>query len=58
VVGHGSEIREGMIWWWGEGKAYFGIAAQVLLGEISCWDNILLKRNKDELELLGACHER
>ena len=27
VVGHGSEVREGMIWRWGEGGAYFGVLA-------------------------------
>ena len=25
VVGHGSYVREGMVWQWGEGKAYFGV---------------------------------
>ena len=57
-MGHRSEVREGMVWWWGEGKAYSGVLAQVLLGEISCWDDIPLKRSKDELKPLGACHER
>ena len=23
VVGHWSEIREGMVWWWGEGGSLF-----------------------------------
>ena len=32
VVGHGSEVREGMIWRWGEGGAYFEVPAQTLLG--------------------------
>ena len=27
VVGHGSEVRKGMVWRWGEGKAYFGVHA-------------------------------
>ena len=46
-----------MILWWGEGKTYFGVPIQALLGEMSCWDDILPKRSKDELEPLGACHE-
>ena len=46
-----------MVWQWGEGKIYYGVPAQVLLGEMSCWDDIPPKRSKDELELLGACHE-
>ena len=25
VVGHGSEVREGMVWRWGEGKTYSGV---------------------------------
>ena len=57
VVGHGSEVREGMVWWWGEGKAYSEVLTQILLGEMSCWDDISLKKRKDELELLGVCHE-
>ena len=57
VVGHGSEVRESMAWQWGEGKTYFKVPAQVLLGKMSCWDDILPKRSKDELEPLGACHE-
>ena len=27
VVGHGSEVREGMVWRWGEGKVYSGVPA-------------------------------
>ena len=27
VVGHELEVREGMVWWWGEGKAYYGVLA-------------------------------
>ena len=27
------------------------------MGEMSCWDDILPKRSKDKLELLGARHE-
>ena len=57
VVGHGSEVREGMVWRWGEGKAYSRVLAQILLGEMSCWDDMPPKRGKDELEPLGACHE-
>ena len=57
VVGHGLEVRGGMVWRWGEGKAYSRVLAQTFLGEISCWDDIPLKRGKDELEPLGACHE-
>ena len=25
--GHGSEVREGVVWRWGEGGAYFGVIA-------------------------------
>ena len=57
VVGHGSKVREGMVWWWGEGKVYSGVPAQTLLREMSCWDDIPSKRRKDELEPLGVCHE-
>ena len=35
VVGHGSEVREGMVWQWGEMKAY-SIPTQIFLGEMSC----------------------
>ena len=38
-------------------KTYSGVLAQVLLGEMSCWDDMPPKRSNDELELLGACHE-
>ena len=57
VVGHGSEVREGMVWRWGEGGAYFGILALTLLEVMSCWDDIPPKRGNDELEPLGACHK-
>ena len=57
VVGHGSKVRKGIIWRWREGKTYYGVPAQVLWGEMSCWDDIPPKRSKDELEPLGACHE-
>ena len=33
-VGYGSEVREGVVWWWGEGGTYFGVPAQALLGEM------------------------
>ena len=51
--------RQERVWFGGEekGRAYFGILAQTLLGEISYWDDIPPKREKDELESLGACHE-
>ena len=56
-MGRGSDVKEGMVWRWGEGKTYFGVSAQALLGEMSCWDDISPKSSKDELKLLGACHE-
>ena len=37
-------------------EAYYGVPAQALLGEMSCWDDIPPKRGKDELESLGACY--
>ena len=46
-----------MVWRWGEEKTYFGILAQVLLGEMSYWDDIPPKGSKDEMGPLGACHE-
>ena len=58
VVGHGSEVKEGMVWRWGEGGAYSGVPTQTLLGEMLCWDDILPKREKDELKSLGACYKR
>ena len=57
VVGHGSKVRKGVVWWWGEGKAYSGVPIQILLGVMSCWDDIPSKRRNDEFELLGAYHE-
>ena len=36
VVGHGLEVREGVVWQWGEGKAYSGVPAHILLRVISC----------------------
>ena len=57
VVGHGSEVRRGMVWWWEEEKAYYGVPAQIILRVMSCWDDLPLKRSKDELKPLGACHE-
>ena len=38
-------------------KTYSGVLAQVLLGEMSCWDDMPPKRSKDELQPLGVCHE-
>ena len=55
-VGHGFKVREGVVWQWGKWGAYFGVFAQVLLGEMSCWDDIPPKRGKGELESLSACH--
>ena len=26
-VGHGSEVKKGVVWWWGEGGAYLGVLA-------------------------------
>ena len=46
-----------MVWRWGERKTYSGVLAQTLLGEMSCWNDILPKRSKDELEPLGACQK-
>ena len=56
-VSHGSEVWKGVVWQWGEGGAYFGVSAQALLGEMSYWDDISSKRNKYELESLGACYK-
>ena len=53
-VGHGSEVRKGVVWRWGEKGAYFGVPAQALLEEMSYWDDILPKKGKHELESLGA----
>ena len=25
AVGHGLEVREGVVWWWEKGAVYFGI---------------------------------
>ena len=46
VVGHGLEVRRGIVWWWGEEKAYFGVLTQTFLEKMSCWDDILPKRGK------------
>ena len=46
-----------MVWWWGEEKTYYGVPAQALLGEMSCWDDTSPKRSNDELKPLGTCHE-
>ena len=58
VVAHGSKVREDMVWQWGEGGAYSRALAQTLLGEMSYEDDIPSKRGKDELESLGAYHEK
>ena len=39
-----------------KGKAYYGVLALALLGEMSCWDDIPPKREKDELKSLGTCY--
>ena len=39
-----------------KGGAYFGVPAQSLLGEMSCWDDIPPKRGKHKLESPGACY--
>ena len=57
LVGHRPEVIEGMVWRWGEGKAYSRVLAYILLGVMSCWNDIPPKRRQDELELLDACHE-
>ena len=31
-VGHGSEVKDGVVWRWGEEGAYFGVPTQALLG--------------------------
>ena len=46
---HGPEVKEGIVWWWGEREVYYGILTQTLLGEMSCWDDIPPKRGKGEL---------
>jgi len=40
MMGHGPEVRNDMVWWWGERKAYSGVPAHILLGVMSCWDDI------------------
>ena len=35
-------------------KTYSKVPVQALLGEISCWDDIPLKRSKGKWEPLGA----
>ena len=34
-VSHGPEVWEGVIWWWEERGAYFGVPTQTLLGKMS-----------------------
>ena len=36
VVGCGLEVREDMVWQRGEGTAYSGVHAHILLGMMSC----------------------
>ena len=36
VVGYGLEVREGMDWQWGEGKAYSEVLGYILFGVMSC----------------------
>ena len=33
-VGHRSEVKEDVVWQWGEGGAYFGVPAQAFFGEM------------------------
>jgi len=54
----GSEVREGMVWRWGEGKRLFWGFRSNSFGEMSYWDDIPPKRGKYELDSLGAYHER
>ena len=56
-VGHRSELKEDVVWQWGERGAYFGVPAQALLGEMSCWNDNSSKRGKRELESLDACYK-
>ena len=55
-MGHGLAVKKGVILQWGEGGAYFRVPNQALLGDISCWDGILSKRGKHELQPLDACY--
>ena len=57
MVSHGSEIRGGMVWRWGEGKAYSRVPAQILFEIMSYWDDLPPTISKNELEPLGACLE-
>ena len=41
----------------GRRGAYFGVPAQALLGEMSCWDDNSSKRGKRELESLDTCYK-
>ena len=56
-VDHGFEVKEGVVWQWGEEGAYFGVPVQTLLEEMFCWDVIPPKIGKHELESLGACYK-
>jgi len=46
------------VWYGGgeKGEAYSEVPAKALFGEMSCWDDIPSKRDKDELKSLGACY--
>jgi len=37
AVSHGSEVRQGMVWRWGEREVYYGVPALTLLGEMFSW---------------------
>ena len=52
-------VRGKNAWFGGgeKGKTYFEVPTWVLVGEVSCWDDISPKISKAELEPLGACHE-
>ena len=56
VVSYKLEVRKGMVWWWGEEKAYSRIPTHILLRVMSCWDDIPPKRRKDKLKPLGTHH--
>ena len=49
-MGHRSEVRRGMVWRWGEGKVYSEVPTQILLGVMSCQDDLPPKKSKDKLE--------
>ena len=53
-----SWVKDKRAWFGGgeRGKSYFEVPVQALLEKVSYWDDIPPKRNKVELEPLGACH--